>query len=92
MRPYPPSFSSMAARIIDPATGASTWAFGNQRWKPYTGIFIRKATIVINHHSSMGTSVLISFCSIEGKGNIVVFCSVCIRSIEISRGRDPNKV
>lgn len=29
--PYPPSFSSMAAKIIDPATGASTWAFGNHR-------------------------------------------------------------
>lgn len=31
IRPYPPNFSSMAARIMDPATGASTWAFGNHR-------------------------------------------------------------
>lgn len=29
--PYPPSFKRMAARIIDPAMGASTWAFGNHR-------------------------------------------------------------
>lgn len=29
--PYPPSFSRMAARIIDPATGASTWAFGSHK-------------------------------------------------------------
>lgn len=29
--PYPPSFSSTAAKTIDPAIGASTWAFGNHR-------------------------------------------------------------
>lgn len=29
--PNPPSFSRMAARIIDPATGASTWAFGSHK-------------------------------------------------------------
>lgn len=29
--PYPPSFSKTAAKIIDPATGASTWAFGSHR-------------------------------------------------------------
>lgn len=29
--PYLPSFSRTAARIIDPAIGASTWAFGSQR-------------------------------------------------------------
>lgn len=43
--PYPPSFSRMAARIMDPATGASTWAFGSQRWNPYIGIFIKNAII-----------------------------------------------
>lgn len=26
---YPPSFSRIAARIMDPAIGASTWAFGS---------------------------------------------------------------
>ena len=29
--PYPPSLSSTAARTIDPATGASTCAFGSHR-------------------------------------------------------------
>lgn len=29
--PYPPSFSRMAAKIIDPAIGASTWALGSHR-------------------------------------------------------------
>lgn len=32
--PYPPSFSKMAASTIDPATGASTCAFGSHRWSP----------------------------------------------------------
>lgn len=29
--PYPPSFRSRAASSIDPAIGASTWAFGSHR-------------------------------------------------------------
>lgn len=29
--PYPPNFRRIAASIIDPATGASTCAFGSQR-------------------------------------------------------------
>lgn len=32
--PYPPNLSSTAARIIDPAIGASTCALGNQRCTP----------------------------------------------------------
>lgn len=47
--PYPPSFSRIAARTMDPAMGASTWAFGSQRWRPYSGIFTIKAIIHANH-------------------------------------------
>ena len=28
-KPYPPSFNKTPAKIIDPPTGASTWALGN---------------------------------------------------------------
>lgn len=49
-RPYLPNFRRTPARIIDPATGASTWALGNQRWKIYRGILTIKAVIVIIHH------------------------------------------
>lgn len=31
IRPYLPSFKRILARIIDPATGASTWALGNHK-------------------------------------------------------------
>lgn len=41
--PYLPSFKRMAANTIDPATGASTWAFGNHKWVVYIGIFTMKA-------------------------------------------------
>lgn len=47
MIPYPPSFSRIAARIIDPAIGASTWALGNQRWIRYKGSFTENARISI---------------------------------------------
>lgn len=35
----------MAARIIDPAIGASTWAFGNQRWVENMGSFTKNPVI-----------------------------------------------
>ena len=47
--PYPPSFSKIAARIMDPAIGASTWALGSQRWTPYKGILTIKAMIQASH-------------------------------------------
>lgn len=31
INPYPPNLRRMAAKIIDPSKGASTWAFGNHR-------------------------------------------------------------
>lgn len=47
-RPYPPSFRRIPARIIDPATGASTWALGNQRWTRNRGSLTKKAKRVNN--------------------------------------------
>lgn len=41
--PYPPSFKRIPARTMEPAMGASTWAFGSQRWTPYSGIFTKNA-------------------------------------------------
>lgn len=48
--PYPPSLSNTAARIIDPAIGASTCALGNHRCSPYKGILIMKAVNSASHH------------------------------------------
>ncbi len=47
--PYPPSFSKIAARIIDPATGASTCAFGSHKCTENSGSFTINAVIIINH-------------------------------------------
>lgn len=41
-KPYPPSFKRIAAKTIDPAIGASTWALGNHRWTENIGSFTRK--------------------------------------------------
>ena len=41
--PSPPSFSKMAAKIMDPVTGASTCALGNQRCTKYMGSLTRNA-------------------------------------------------
>lgn len=50
INPYLPSFNSSPARIMDPATGASTWAFGSHRCSRYIGIFAKNDIIVIVHH------------------------------------------
>lgn len=49
--PYPPIFNKIAAKTMEPAIGASTWALGNHRWIPYNGIFTIKAIIHDNHKS-----------------------------------------
>lgn len=58
--PQPPSFRSTAARTIDPAMGASTWALGSHKCKPYRGIFTMKA---IMHASQvrLWDQVVVSF-------------------------------
>lgn len=45
IRPYPPSFRRILARIMDPGAGASTWAFGSHRCVRYMGIFTRNASV-----------------------------------------------
>lgn len=39
--PKPPSFNKIPARIMDPYTGASTWAKGNHKCTPYIGSFTK---------------------------------------------------
>jgi len=43
MNPYAPSFSMIAARITEPAVGASVWASGSQVWNGNIGTLIAKA-------------------------------------------------
>lgn len=45
--PYPPNFSKIPAKIMEPDTGASTWAFGSHWWTKNIGNFTRKAVINI---------------------------------------------
>jgi len=41
--PYPPNFNKIPARIIDPPTGASTWALGSHWWTKNIGNLTKKA-------------------------------------------------
>lgn len=51
INPYPPSFNNNPARIMEPAIGASTWAFGNQRCSVNRGSFTMNASTVLSHQS-----------------------------------------
>ena len=44
-RPKPPSFRRTAARYIEPATGASTWALGSHMWTINIGNFTKNPVI-----------------------------------------------
>lgn len=46
--PYPPSFSKIAAKIIDPAIGASTCALGSHRCTKNMGSFTKNPIIIIS--------------------------------------------
>lgn len=64
--PYPPNFNSTAASTIEPAIGASTWAFGSHRWRPYRGILTIKATIHASHNrelAQLSTNGLTQYCT-----------------------------
>lgn len=58
----------MAAKIIDPATGASTWAFGSHKWTENSGSFTKNAIIIIIQIAHDIESVGINNCS-----GIVIF-------------------
>lgn len=52
-RPYPPSFSKIAASTIDPAIGASTWALGNHRWVENIGNLTKNPIRVISQNREL---------------------------------------
>ena len=47
--PYLSIFSVIAARIIDPAIGPSTWSLWSHRCIPYNAILIIKGIIYASH-------------------------------------------
>jgi len=51
MKPKPPSFSKIPAKITLPDVGASQWASGNQIWKGTKGIFTAKLKKNPNQHN-----------------------------------------
>ena len=91
--PYPPSFRRIAARIIDPAMGASTCALGSHRWNPYIGIFIMKAIKHRVHHKDVrdrGREVMVFLSDMVGR--IVVFLYLNMVMIAMRSGREPASV
>ena len=63
--PYPPSFSRIAAKIIDPAMGASTWAFGSHKCVMKRGSLTRNAVFKIIHNQGVEEPL----CVVKGAGD-----------------------
>lgn len=87
--PYPPNFRRIAARIIEPATGASTWALGSHKCTRYKGSFTEKARINKNDIKyDVKHSMLLSW-RIK---KLALPTSLERIIIDTSRGRDANTV
>jgi len=63
---------------MDPSSGASTWAFGNHKWKMNMGIFTRKAMI----------SIIVKLILKQVIREKFILRLFLIIKIPISRGRD----
>src|ERR1700751_4268773 len=62
-KPYPPIFKRIAARITEPAVGASTWASGSQVCTGHIGIFTANEAKKASHAhvcKDRGTAVCMS--------------------------------
>lgn len=78
--PYPPSLRRMPARIMEPATGASTWALGSQRCIVYIGIFTRKAQMQADHQIGLVVG------NWEGMRKEACLLKACVMQIARRRG------
>lgn len=86
--PYPPSFRSRAASSMDPAIGASTWALGSHRCRPYRGAFTMNAVRRANPDRRPVQELV----SVGGTSFNIVRCRVpvwvCKYKIVTSSGRE----
>lgn len=87
--PYPPSFSRTPARIIEPPTGASTWALGSHWCTKNIGNFTKNAPINI----IVGREFIIAGVAAHAYMYIYLVCDIItVLIITINSGKDANKV
>jgi len=90
LSPKVPILSKIAAKIIDPNTGASTWALGNHIWVRYIGVLTKKASIRVKVKIKLVEGVIIRFVSIKFK---VVPTPLWVKNIKLNKsGKEAEKV
>lgn len=77
---------------MEPATGASTWAFGNHKCTPYRGIFTKKAIKQPAHQILSPQELRSRGCEYWRVSMERVPVSWCRRRRATSRGREPVRV
>lgn len=85
--PYPPNLRRIAARIIDPAIGASTCAFGNHKCTMNSGNFTINPPIV-SIHARVIDDTSKGYVNLINDGIKAVFDELKIFSSMINMGRD----
>src|SRR5437764_4329049 len=88
-KPYPPIFSRIAARITEPAVGASTCASGSQVCTGHIGIFTAKDAKKASHSQVCMPCGNANFISV---GMSVVFACQYIAVIASSISTEPSNV
>lgn len=85
INPYPPSFNKTPAKIIEPATGASTCALGNQKWTRNIGNFTKNVIKPPYKIKTPSQDFIWKCCSIL---NLVLVLSILQNKIKRKRGTD----
>jgi len=81
--PYPPSFSRTAASTMEPAMGASTWALGSHRCRPYNGILTINALCMLTTAGRWIMTGLIVLSSCSGYGGLGILASFVGRLMQL---------
>lgn len=80
--PKVPILSKMAAKIIDPKTGASTCALGSHIWVKYIGVLTKNAVIKVMVKKKQLDEVVIGVLSIKFSVRFILFW---VKNIKLKR-------
>lgn len=91
--PYPPNLSKIAAKTIEPATGASTCALGSHKWTEKSGYFTKNPAKKLNVIPVLKSLVLFLIRLNRVKSKNLVACQRLVKTIkQIKRGKEANTV
>jgi len=85
--PYKDNLSTIAAKIIDTPNGDSVWAFNNQEFNPYNGVFTAKA---INIPQNKTIKIELPIITLKINSKEIMPINACSFKIANNKNNEPN--